>query len=353
MRNRLPAILCFATIFCLASGLDARGQSPTTGARQLAGTVRLGAQPAPGGVLVTLEIVSGRYATPAHTGIVARTVTDGKGRFSFEHLETAGPNGGQEFFAVTAESPGYAPAFQVVDLTLTARGEAILVLQKEAARQEGGRDDAGRTAPAAARRSSNREAQEALDRAQNLLFRQHDPRASIEEFRRALKSDPWFGPGYILLGLAYMQIQEWEEAQRAFTEATVVEPGNAQGFLGLGSALNELGRLTDAQKNLEHSLELNPESAEAQYELARTFAQTGELQKAQPHVSRAIEINPGYAGPHALMGNIYLEQQNPQFALAEFREYLRLDPEGSLAPEVKRIIPALEKAVAEQRDKKP
>jgi hypothetical protein len=34
-------------------------------------------------------------------------------------------------------------------------------------------------------------------------------------------------------------------------------------------------------------------------------------------------------------------------ALAEFRTYLRLEPDGSLAPQVKDIISQLERAVAE------
>jgi cytochrome c-type biogenesis protein CcmH/NrfG len=344
MRNYLAVfVLLSSTLSPLV-----RGQGQPTTVREITGLVRLGTQPAPAGVSVMLEIVSGRYATPSNRAVVERTVTDGKGRFAFEHLENAGQNGGQEFFAVTAQSPGYASAFQVVDLTLTPRGEATLVLQKDVPQREG----AGTGASTSTRRPSNREAQEAWDRAQDLLFRKHDPKASINELKTAVKSDPWFAPGYFLLGLAYMQTQQWNQAQLAFTEASKVEPGNAQAYLGLGSALNEQGNFPGAQKALEHSLELNPDSAEAHYELARTFVEMGVLEKAQPHASRAIEINPDYSGPHALMGKIYLQQQNPQFALAEFREYLRLDPEGSLAEDIRQVIPALEKASAEQAEKK-
>jgi Tfp pilus assembly protein PilF len=318
-----------------------QNQSPVT--REITGQVHIGAQPAPAGVPVSLEIVSGLYATPGDKAIAASTVTDGKGRFAFEHLEAVGQNEGQEFFAVSARSVGYAAAFQVVDLTVTPRGEVNLVLQKDVPQRD---------AAASVRNPSTREAQDAWDRAQETLFRRHNPKAGIDDLKKTVKSDPWFGPGYILLGLAYMQTQQWEEARLAFTEASKVEPGNAKAFLGLGSAFNEQGKFVDAQRALEHSLELNPDSAEAHYELARTFAELGVLQKALPHATRAIEINPDYSGPHALLGNIYLEEQNPRFALAEYREYLRLDPDGNLAAEVRRIIPALEKVVAEQAEKK-
>ncbi len=202
------------------------------------------------------------------------------------------------------------------------------------------------------RRAAKPAAQPALDRAQNLLFRKKDPAASIEEFKKALKIDPWYGQGYVLLGVAYMQLERWGDAQLAFEEATKVEPGNAQAYLGWGSALNEQKDYAGAQKVLQRSLELNPDSAEAHYELARSFGAIGKWQAAEPHARRAIELNPDYAGPHALMGNVYLEQQDLESARNEFKEYLRLDPEGNLAPSIKQIIAEIDKTATPDPNKK-
>jgi tetratricopeptide (TPR) repeat protein len=200
--------------------------------------------------------------------------------------------------------------------------------------------------PETIRRPLKPEAQQSWDRAQELLFRKHDSEASIAEFKKVLKIDPWYGPAYFLVGFAYMQLQRWGDAQWAFEEATKVEPGNAEAFLGLGSALNEQHDYTAAEKALEHSLELKPDSAEAHYELARSLGASGRWKAAEPHAQQAITLNPDYAGPHALMGNVYLDQKDPQSALREFREYLRLAPEGSLAESVKQIVAEIEKATA-------
>jgi tetratricopeptide (TPR) repeat protein len=183
---------------------------------------------------------------------------------------------------------------------------------------------------------------------ERLLFKSHDPAKSVEEFKKVIKMDPWYGQAYMLLGLAQMQLQHWSDAQWAFEEATKVEPGNAKAFVGVGSALNEQHDYPAAQKALEHSLEMDPESAEGHYELARTLAATGKWDLAAPHVQRAIALNPDYAGPHALMGNIYIQDENPQAALQEFEECLRLDPKGSLAPEVKQMIAQLKKVLSQQ-----
>jgi tetratricopeptide (TPR) repeat protein len=198
------------------------------------------------------------------------------------------------------------------------------------------------------KRRSIPEVEDAMAKGEDLLFEKHDARASIDEFRRAAKLDPWYGQAYMLLGLAQMQLQQWSDAQWAFEEAAKVEPGNAKAYLGAGSALNEQKNYPEAQKALQHSLEIRPDSAEAHYELARSLWGLGKWQAAEPHVRKAIQLNKDYAGPHALMGNIYLQRNNAEAALAEFQECLRLDPDGSLAPSVKEIIAQLNKALGKE-----
>ena len=203
-------------------------------------------------------------------------------------------------------------------------------------------------APEVHKRRSIPEVDDAMAKGQDLLFKKHDARASVDEFKRAAKLDPWYGQAYLLLGLAQMQLQQWSDAQWAFEEATKVEPGNARAYLGAGSALNEQKNYAEAQKALQHSLEIRPDSAEAHYELARSLWGLGKWQLAEPQVRQAIELNKDYAGPHALMGNIHIEREDPEAALAEFEECLQLDPEGSLAPSVKEIIAQLKQALGKK-----
>ena len=184
-----------------------------------------------------------------------------------------------------------------------------------------------------------------MAKGEDLLFNQHDAKASIEEFKRVNKLDPFYGQGYMLLGLAQMQLGQWGDAQWAFEEAEKVEPGNAKAYLGAGSALNEQKNFAGAQKALGQSLDMQPESAEAHYEMARSLWGLGKWQAAEPHARRAVQLNKDYAGPHALLGNISIQREDPESALKEFQEYLRLDPEGSLAPSVKEIVAQLKKAL--------
>jgi tetratricopeptide (TPR) repeat protein len=240
----------------------------------------------------------------------------------------------------------YKPAFLLPIFLLSAMA-AVCQSQESSSKATRAQSEPAKPTPSPEthKRRNIPEVEEAMSKGQELLFRKHDARASVEEFKRAIKLDPWYGQAYMLLGLARMQLGQWSDAQWAFTEAEKVEPGNAKAYLGEGSALNEQKDYAGAQKALEHSLELRPDSSEAHYELARSLWGLGKWQAAEPHVRQAIDLNKDYAGPHALMGNIYLQQENPEAALTEFEEYLRLDPESSMAPAVKDMIAQLKKAL--------
>jgi len=184
------------------------------------------------------------------------------------------------------------------------------------------------------------------------MFKKHDPKASIEHFKRVVELDPAYLQGHILLGNAYMQTGEWAKAQSAFEKAAKLEPQSSVALLGIGAALNQQLDYANAQEPLRQSLELNRDSAEAHYELARALWGLNKWEEADPHVHKAIELNKDYASPHVLMGNIYLREENPAFAMTEFQEYLRLAPQGPDAPAVKEIVAKIQKALGTPEGKK-
>ncbi len=341
-----------ASLTAGTAGAQTPSPTPLPVERHISGTVKLAGVPAPKGVKVALQIAFNPEDKSAGQE-VAHTETDAAGRFTFPHLELLGDNQGKEAYAVSAVYSGYNGDVKVIDLTSETVGEADLTLSM--LRPEKNPVTAHPSATPAitplspTRPSKNPQAQEDMQQAQELLFRKNDVTGSIELLKKAVKLDPWYGPAYLLLGLAEMQTGNWSEAQWAFEETVKVEPGNARGYLGLGSALNEQANYAAARRALEQSLEIREDSAESHYELARSLAAMGKLEAAEPHVRRSIDLNPDYAGPHALLGNIALQAGDAQTALNEFRTYLKLAPQGSLAPQVKTTIEELEKAVKEDK----
>ncbi len=196
------------------------------------------------------------------------------------------------------------------------------------------------------------EAREALAQGQELMFKKHDAKASIEQFKKVVELDPAFLQGQILLGNAYMQTGQWTLAQSAFENAAKLEPLSSVALLGVGAAMNQQLNYAGAQDPLRQSLELNRDSAEAHYELARALWGLNKWEEAEPHVLKAIQLNKDYASPHVLMGNIYLQEENPNFALTEFQEYLRLEPQGPDAVAVREIVAKIQKVVGTAEGKK-
>jgi Flp pilus assembly protein TadD len=181
-----------------------------------------------------------------------------------------------------------------------------------------------------------------------LLFQKHDVNAAIESFKKSVKLDPWYAHGYMMLGLAYMQASRWDDAQWAFGEVTKIDPDNPQACIGVGSAQNEQKDYAGAEKTLLHCLELKPGSAEAEYELGRSCWGLNKWEAAEQHTQRAISLNKDYSGPHFLMGNLYLQEEDPEDALAEFQEYLKLDPQGPQAAAVRDMIAKIQAALKQK-----
>ena len=194
-------------------------------------------------------------------------------------------------------------------------------------------------------RRSTEAAKAAEAEGQDFLFKRNDVKSAIDSFKKTVELDPWYEHGYLMLGLAYTQAGNWERAQWAFEEASKVDPDDPQAWLGVGSALNEQKSYPAAQKALAHCLDLKPTSAEAHYEMARSWWSLKKLEPAEEEAQRAIALNKDYVSPHVLMGNIHLEQSDPDNALTEFREALRLEPEGPQAAELKQTIAEIERAL--------
>lgn len=304
-------------------------------------------EPAPQGVLVYLDRSRGRDTSFVNgSGELGNTMTDSRGRFSFTAIDAGQEHPEAKLYIVTARYPGYRSATQIVDLTASPIGFANLELKRDTSKDAPNVPAGGPGATVSAKQPASPKAQEQLAKAEELLIQKHDPKESVKEFKKLLEIDPDYGPGYVLLGTAYLQLQEWPDARNAFEKATKLEPKDPNAFLGMGLALNEEKEFNAALKPLQQSLQLRPDSAEAHYETGKSLWALGKWQEAEPHARKALMLNKDFAEGHILMGNIYLRHRDANSALTEFREYLKREPQGRYAEQVKEMVAKIEKALA-------
>jgi len=168
----------------------------------------------------------------------------------------------------------------------------------------------------------------------------------LKHFQKAIKLYEAYPQAYRMLGQAYAQKQQWPEAESAFKHSIELEPKLAAAYMDLGALRNQTRNYPGAEEALKKGLELNPDAPAAEFELAKTYSATGRWQEAAPLVESAVKELPDLAPAHVLLANIRLKQRNAPAALHEYQEYLRLDPDGPMAPQVRDMIAKLQSALS-------
>ena len=327
MRRFLPIVV----LFLMASSIHAQRERDTyTGNSQtfeVNGEVRLAdTGVSPQNVPVRLERFSG--------GLIDQIVTDSRGRFRFPGL----PRG---YYKVVVNAPGYRPAQQDADLQVLFRIYLVFELTGDTGKPSGGLPlltdkvvDA--RIPAAAR--------EDFENGRAALAKKNykDGVALLE--KAALGYSNFF-EARLLLGIAHMDLKEWDKAEQSLQRAIEIKPQNPPAMIYLGEVYWRQKRYPDAEQTLREGLKLDEKSWHGQFTLGRLYWDMGEVAKAGAPIGMTLQLKPDLAEAHLLAGNILLRVNQPERALVEYREYLRLAPKGEFVNQVQELVRKVEKTL--------
>jgi tetratricopeptide (TPR) repeat protein len=133
-----------------------------------------------------------------------------------------------------------------------------------------------------------------------------------------------------LLAEAYRAQGQLAEAAQEIREALKLDPESAR----LQSLLAaELWRGRDyhaAQPIFEKLLAANPDSADLNYELGDLFLQQQEPEKALPLLEKAVRLKAGLLPAHASLARALVQCGHPEAAISHFDAALPLDEDGQL-----------------------
>ncbi len=172
--------------------------------------------------------------------------------------------------------------------------------------------------------------------------------ASIGHFKRAVELYPTFEQAYFRMGIAYMDQNNPQGAESALLKVTQLNPNNGAAFLALGTLYANQKDFAGAEKPLVRGLALSPDVAEGHCELSLTYWALKRLAESDQHAKKCAALKPDYAQAHLLLGNLALARSDQQGAFREYKEYLRLDPQGLYAAAARQQIDRLEKALGPQ-----
>jgi tetratricopeptide (TPR) repeat protein len=300
---------------------------------EISGVVRSQAtDQVPQGTVVTLRSDAGET--------IQQQTPEGNGRFAFQSLRRG-------IYYVTASAPGYREAGQRADVLNMPRVSIFLNLTPN-------ERNSSEPSPQPSGTVDQREllipegAQKEFEKGRRLLEEGQSER-SIAHFYKAIEKYPAYISAHFFLGVAQMNLRQWKSAEEALRKATELNEKLGPAYLALGACLNLESNFAAAEKPLLRGLELDPQSADGHYELGKAYWALGRWKDAEPHGRKALELRPDFPSAHLLMGNILLRKQESASALREFKEYLRLDPNGPYAPPTREVVAKLEQALGTAR----
>ncbi|HET7209186.1 MAG TPA: tetratricopeptide repeat protein [Terriglobales bacterium] len=274
------------------------------------------------------------------SGYAGQSETDELGKFVLN-----GP--GASVFLVKVRAPGYESASQRVDLQTSSTDYLTFELRpikKPGALQASGPAMSEDVSDLAVPEKARKEYQ----KGRSLFIEKKDAQSAIPHLLAAIKNYPNYGAAHELLGMAYIEKGDAMEARKALEESLAINPKSAPAYMALGMLLNHEKDYRGAEASLIRGLELSPNAPQGHYELAKTYWALGRWQEAEPHAQTALTLRPDMAVAHVILGNIALRRADPQKAAAEFREYLRLEPDGPMSRGVKQMLQKLEHSEPKQ-----
>jgi tetratricopeptide (TPR) repeat protein len=323
----LLGVLCLPSLPCTA-----QTRSPSvTMHTSIRGNIRDAAtHQALARVVVMIDCASSGYAGQAET--------DSSGKFEFQGLNAAQ-------YSIRISAPGYNELSQTVDLTTNPMAYLSFELRLKPGTATPAVAPEGPQAALDARLASVPEkARKEFLKARDLWQQGKDPQDCVDHLNKAVKFYPQFADAYVLLGSAYMQQNNVVEAGSVLNRAIEIDPKLADARFTLGTLQNRQKDYASAEKNLNEGLKLDNASPQGHYELAKTYWAQGRWQDAEPQAQKAIALLPTMAPAHVLLGNIALRKGDIETARTEFKEYLRLDPQGPMSGSVKQMIEKIDTA---------
>jgi len=146
---------------------------------------------------------------------------------------------------------------------------------------------------------------------------------SIRLFKKVLAGDPDYKGVNFFLGLSYFGKNEFLPSIDCFERELKTPKPHPRTQYYLGLALQSTGRVNEAIAHLNQSVAQDPKDGDSLYELARLH------KNASLHSIEALKaLDPDSFQMHALMGEVYADQERYSDALDEYQKALTKRPDA-------------------------
>jgi len=154
---------------------------------------------------------------------------------------------------------------------------------------------------------------------------------AIEEFNRAIASDPAFALARHDLGVAYMRKENYEQAIDAFKKCLELNPEvsvRELAYYNLGLSYLRLSRDEEAISAFNQSLRLNSQDSDTHYYLGVAYLGKERYDEAITAFKQSLKLKPDLVEAQINLGVAYDEKGLHDQAIASYEAALKLKPEA-------------------------
>jgi tetratricopeptide (TPR) repeat protein len=167
-----------------------------------------------------------------------------------------------------------------------------------------------------------------------------NPEKAVEGLQRAIRIAPDFFEAQQSLGVQYVALQKFQEAEAALTTARNLSPNSGAPLINLGALYFQQGQVqSDAGHSAEaaavfakavdilnEAVHRSPLSSAAFSNLGAAQYKIGEYDRARVSLSRALEIDDNEDNARLVLINVYAKSARYEDALDEIARFLARNP---------------------------
>ena len=155
---------------------------------------------------------------------------------------------------------------------------------------------------------------------------------------------------HVLLGDVYRQQERFEDAEREYRKALVLQPQDTGALFGLSLALLGDRQSDEALHIAQAALKNNPSDPELNLVMGEILCQREDFSDAEAYLKKGLSARPeSMPHVHALLGKVYASTNRPQEAIAELKLALPEDKDGHLYYQIGRLYLKIGDRAAAQR----
>jgi tetratricopeptide (TPR) repeat protein len=170
-----------------------------------------------------------------------------------------------------------------------------------------------------------------------ILFKQGKPQVSLSAYTQAAKFRDPSANDLQIVGLNYVLLEQYADADHWFTRSLELNPNNSQGWYYLGRTKYSENRFEEAISAFRECLNRDPKNVKAEDNLGLSYQALGRMKEALAAFREAIawqaQMLEKYPGPFLDLGSLLLEQNQVQEAISYLRQAIEISPQESRAHE--------------------